>query len=80
VTRSDDPDEDTDRTRVLERYGFPEGLIETAAAKAGAVAEEFEALLATFPKCRDTADMLLRAKMREAAAAFRAIERLLSSG
>jgi hypothetical protein len=76
LTRSDDEDTDP-RTEALERYCFPEGLIERAAKNGAIVAEEFESLLATFPKGKNCADALVRAKMLEASKALRAIARLL---
>lgn len=78
MTHSDDEDRDTDpSTLVLQRYDFPEGLIECAAKAAGVVAEEFASLLATFPKASDPSGAILRQEMAAACKSFERIARLL---
>lgn len=75
-----DDDEDTDRTRVLERYGFPEGLIDALAQAGARHAEELDTLLSVFPKGRDCADAIVREEMCRARDALRRIAALVAAG
>jgi hypothetical protein len=70
-------DEDRTPTEALERYGFPEALIDRLARDGANIAEELDGLLTMFPGSPTTVDAIVRREMETARDALRRIARLV---